>query len=178
MYGPGSPGSKDHVVTPEIFSSRVRGVALQPSSTWALQLLQLIVTDLYFSLPALSTILGPPHWSPVVSTTPLQSVIYIGTSGRRNDWNFVLFIHSSCWKQPGFLPPTARYYPFVEDCLPQYGPPVTRSVSSFTALDVCGDGRTKTSGRIPASFIASSGIFFAERNEWGFNWFAHFLGCF
>ena len=66
----------------------------------------------------------------------------------------------------------------MEDCLPQYGPPVTRSVSSFTALDVCGDGRTKTSGRIPASFIASSGIFFAERNEWGFNWFAHFPGSF
>ena len=33
MYGPGSPGSKDHVVTPEIFSTQVRGVALYSSSS-------------------------------------------------------------------------------------------------------------------------------------------------
>ena len=77
------PGSKDHVVTPEIFSTRVRGVELCVASP-GLQLLHLIVTDLYFciseylSVEVNTAILGQPLWSPVVSTTsPPVSYLYL-----------------------------------------------------------------------------------------------------
>ena len=148
-----------------------------------LMLLYLIVTDLYLWHRTQQYLARCR--SPVVSSTPFFLIYFWTSAALRPEF---CFVHSA-GENRGFLPANIRYYPFVRcyyvllehqtDTQAILSAEVSKSFTpkyNFAVLQ--NEKGTKTSWRIFLHSFLLLVFLLVERNEWGFNWFGHFLGVF